>query len=104
MWVYIIAAGIFILCILSDLLFHRFSSKKERAFSPDLRIWAIGIVLGTAVLVFSKILPILEKALDFDLSPYPCSQVFIYVSTLVFLLALIGIFIWAVVKISKEES
>ncbi len=104
MWVYIIAAGIFILCILSDLLFHKVSSKKEKEFFPDLRIWAIGIVLGTAVLVFSEILPILEKVLDFDPSLYPSSQVVIYVSTLVFLIALIGIFIWAVVKISRDEN
>jgi hypothetical protein len=104
MLVYIIAASLFILCILADLLFHVFSPKKEGEFSPDLRIWAIGILLGTALLVFSKIFPLLEKALDFDPFPFPCSQVVIYVSTLVFLIALIGIFIRALVKISKEDS
>jgi hypothetical protein len=104
MWIYIIAASIFVLCILADLLFHIFSKRKEKEFFPDLRIWAIGIFLGTAVLVFSKILPILEKVIDLDPSPYPTAQVLIYISTLVFLAALIGIFIWAVVKISKDES
>ncbi|MGD2086608.1 MAG: hypothetical protein PVH61_10525 [Candidatus Aminicenantes bacterium] len=107
MWVYIISAGIFILCIFLDLLFNIVSPKKDKEFFPNLRIWAIGILLGTAVLIFSKILPTLDKldkALDIDQFPYPTSQVITYISTLVFLIVLIGIFIWAVIKISKEDS
>ena len=105
MSIYLIALLVFIFCIISDILFCVFSKTKneEKQISPDLRIWGLGILLGIAIILFYHISPLLKKIVDFDTFPYTIFQIIYYISTLIFLIVLILIFIWAILKISKED-